>query len=100
MGEAVSAKLEGLVDRIEPMLTEIPLTLAPPTLDDSVSDLDRLNRGLKQSGCDVERLNVGIRVLRQLSDAVRKEDWNVTVFPATAGSWMPSPRRFFCPTPT
>ncbi|MBI9084021.1 MAG: DUF4445 domain-containing protein [Desulfobacterales bacterium] len=79
MGEAVSAKLEGLVGRIDPMLTEIPLTLTPPTLDDSVSDLDRLNRGLKQSGCDVDRLNVGIRVLRQLADAVRKEDWNVTV---------------------
>ena len=79
MGEAVSAKMEGLVAHIDPMLQEIPLSLAPPTLDDSVSDLDRLHRGLKQSGCDVERLNVGLNVLRQLAAAVREEDWTVTV---------------------
>jgi uncharacterized 2Fe-2S/4Fe-4S cluster protein (DUF4445 family) len=79
MGAAVSAGLEGLVDDIDPMLREIPLTLSAPTLDDSVSDLDRLHRGLKRSGCNVDRLNVGIRVLRQLSAAVREEDWAVTV---------------------
>ena len=79
MGEAVSAQLEGLVEEIDPILREIPLTLAPPSLDDSVSDLDRLNRGMKQSGCDVDRLNVGLGVLRQLADAMRREDWAVTV---------------------
>ena len=60
------------------MLKEITLELTPPTLEDSVSDLGRLNRGLKQNGCDIERLNVGIKVLRQLADVVREDNWTVT----------------------
>jgi uncharacterized 2Fe-2S/4Fe-4S cluster protein (DUF4445 family) len=43
-----------------------------------VSDLDRLNRGLKKEGCDVARLNVGIKVMRQLAEAVRRDNWNIT----------------------
>ena len=79
MGQAVTDRLKGLVTDIDPMLQEIPLTLAPPTLDDSVSDLDRLNRGLKKQGCDVDRLNVGIKVMRQLAEVVRRDNWNITV---------------------
>jgi uncharacterized 2Fe-2S/4Fe-4S cluster protein (DUF4445 family) len=60
------------------MLEQIPLTLEPPTLDDSVSDLDRLLRGLKKEGRDVERMNVGIQVMRQLAAAVRQYNWNIT----------------------
>jgi hypothetical protein len=38
------------------MFIEIPFELEPPTLDDSASDLDLLNRGLKKTGCyDVDR---------------------------------------------
>ena len=79
MGQAVTDRLKGLVTEIDPMLQEIPLTLAPPTLDDSVSDLDRLNRGLKKQGCDVDRLNVGIKVMRQLAETIRRDNWNITV---------------------
>ncbi len=79
MGADATARLKGLVSDIEPMLREIPLELEPPTLDDSVSDLDRLNRGLKRAGCDVTRLNVGIKVMRQLADVVRKDNWKMTV---------------------
>lgn len=78
MGQAASQQLKGLVTEIDPMLKEIPLTLSPPTLEDSVSDLDRLNRGLKKLGCDVARLNVGIGVMRQLAEAVRRDNWNIT----------------------
>lgn len=58
MGRMVTEEVQGLVAEIDPMPRTIPLTLAPPTLTDSVSDLDRLNRGLKKEGCDVARLNV------------------------------------------
>jgi len=78
MGREVTEKLKGLVVGIDPMLREVPLELAPPSLDDNVSDLDRLNRGLKKMDCDVARLNVGIKVMRQLAKAVREENWNVT----------------------
>jgi uncharacterized 2Fe-2S/4Fe-4S cluster protein (DUF4445 family) len=79
MGQAVTDRLKGLVTDIDPMLKQIPLTLEPPTLEDSVSDLDRLNRGLKKHGCDVTRLNVGIKVMRQLAEVVRRDNWNITV---------------------
>jgi len=78
MGQTVSEKLKGLVTEIDPMLKQIQLALSPPTLEDSVSDLDRLNRGLKKEGCDVARLNVGIKVMRQLAEAVRRDNWNIT----------------------
>jgi uncharacterized 2Fe-2S/4Fe-4S cluster protein (DUF4445 family) len=78
MGESATAALKGLVGDIDPMLKELRLTLSPPSMDDSVSDLDRLNRGLKKEGCDVARLNVGLRVMRQLAEVVRRDNWNVT----------------------
>ena len=79
MGEELSIQFKGLVSQIEPMLKEIPLELAPPTLDDSVSDLDRLNRGLKKAGCDVTRLNVGLKVMQELSNTMRDENWKIKV---------------------
>ncbi len=60
------------------MLREIPLELSPPTIEDAVSDLDRLNRGLKQQDCDIEKLNVGIAVMRQLAEVMRESRWKVT----------------------
>ncbi len=79
LGEELSVQFKGLVSQIEPILKEIPLELTPPTLDDSVSDLDRLNRGLKRAGCDVTRLNVGLKVMQELSNAMRNEKWKVKV---------------------
>ena len=79
MGQQATDRFKGLVKDIRPMLIEIPLELEPPTLDDSASDLDRLNRGLKKTGCcDVEKFNVGIKVMRELATAMREENWNVT----------------------
>ena len=78
MGREVSEALAGMIESVEPILNEIPLVLAAPTLEDSVSDLDRLYRGLKKQGVDVEGLNIGLPVMRELAEAMRKEDWQVT----------------------
>jgi len=79
MGQEATDRFKGLVKDIQPMLMEIPLELEPPTLDDSSSDLDRLNRGLKKTGCcDVDRLSVGIKVMRELATAMSEDNWNVT----------------------
>jgi uncharacterized 2Fe-2S/4Fe-4S cluster protein (DUF4445 family) len=78
MGREATERLRGLVTAIEPMLREIPLELSPPTIEDAVSDLDRLNRGLKQQDCDIEKLNVGIAVMRQLAEVMRESRWKVT----------------------
>ncbi|MFH0784937.1 MAG: ASKHA domain-containing protein, partial [Pseudomonadota bacterium] len=79
MGREISGRVKGLVTEIDPMLKQISLTLSAPTLEDSVSDLDRLHRGLKKSGCDITKLNVGIKVMRQLAEVIRKDNWNITV---------------------
>jgi ferredoxin len=80
IGREATERLTGLVGKIDPMLREIPLELLPPTIEDAVSDLDRLNRGLKQQGCDIEKLNVGLAVMRQLSEVMREGRWRC--FPA------------------
>jgi len=78
MGEDATKKLKGLVTEIEPMLENYSLELDQPTLEDSVSDLDRLHRGLKKADCDVDRLSVGLKVMRQLAATMREDDWKVT----------------------
>jgi uncharacterized 2Fe-2S/4Fe-4S cluster protein (DUF4445 family) len=78
MAKEATGQLRGTVAEITPMLTEIVLDLNPPTLEDSVSDLDRLNRALKKNRCDVERMTVGLKVMRELAAALRDENWRVT----------------------
>ena len=81
MGKAATDRLQGLIKDISPMLMEIPLELEPPSLEDSISDLGRLNLGLKKTGCcDTDRLNVGLEVMRDLANVMRDENWNVTAY--------------------
>ncbi len=79
MGQAVTERLKEMVGTIDPMLKEFQLALEPPTLEDSVCDLDRLNRGLTKAKCDVDCLNVSLEVVRQLADVVRQDNWQITV---------------------
>ena len=78
MGDEATSRLKGLVDEIRPVLQEIQVELNPPTLDDSASDLDRLNRGLKKSGFDITKLTIGISTIRELSNIMREENFKVT----------------------
>lgn len=77
MGAEATKKLSGLIETIEPILERIPLELDLPTLDDTVSDLDRLRRELKEFGYDTSRMNTNIRVIRQLTKAVRDDHFRV-----------------------
>lgn len=78
MGEEVTRRLQGRVTEISPMLEKISMELSAPSLDDPVSDLDRLKRGLKKNGIDTGRTNIGLPVMRQLAAAMRNKNWNVT----------------------
>lgn len=78
MGQAATTRLKGLVAEVQPMLVDVPLELSPPTLDDSVSDLDRLYRGLKAAGIDVDRISAGLKVMRDLAATLRDDNWRVT----------------------
>jgi len=77
MGEAATQKLSGLVETIEPILERVSLELYLPTLEDTVSDLDRLRRALKRNGYDISRMSTNIRVMRQLTEAVRDDHFKV-----------------------
>jgi uncharacterized 2Fe-2S/4Fe-4S cluster protein (DUF4445 family) len=78
MGREATERLQGRIPVIEPMVRDISLELSPPTAEDTVSDLDRLNRGLKRAGCEVERLTIGLTVMRELAAVMRAEEWKVT----------------------
>ncbi len=78
LGKELTGRLQGLVEDISPMFEEISLELEPPSLEDPVSDLDRLKRGLKQFGVDTDRMNVSLRIMRQLAEVMRKQQWKVT----------------------
>jgi uncharacterized 2Fe-2S/4Fe-4S cluster protein (DUF4445 family) len=78
MGEEVTSKLLGRVAEIDPMVVEVPLELAVPSLDDPVSDLDRLYRGLRKAKVETHRMSVGLKVMRELAAAMRDENWMVT----------------------
>jgi uncharacterized 2Fe-2S/4Fe-4S cluster protein (DUF4445 family) len=77
MGKAATQKLMGLVDKIEPILENILLQLDLPSLDDAVSDLDRLRRGLKKAGYDISRMSTNIRVMRRLAESIRNDHFKV-----------------------
>jgi ferredoxin len=67
MAKEATEQLRRTVGEITPMLTEIPLDLDPPTLEGSVSDLDRISRGLNKNSCDIERMKVGLKVMLELA---------------------------------
>jgi uncharacterized 2Fe-2S/4Fe-4S cluster protein (DUF4445 family) len=61
----------------DPLARRLAVRLAPPTLQDNVSDLSRFVSGLRQQH-DVENLSVDLRCLRRLPGVLRKSDWHVT----------------------
>ena len=77
MGEDATKKLAGLVEKIEPIVEKVALQLDLPTLEDTVSDLDRLKRKLKKRGYDTSKMSTNIRVMRQLTEAIRDENFKV-----------------------
>ena len=79
MGENATKKLSGLIEKIEPIVEKVVLQLDLPTLEDSVSDLDRLKRQLKKNGYDISKMSTNIRVMRQLTESIRDENFKVVV---------------------
>jgi uncharacterized 2Fe-2S/4Fe-4S cluster protein (DUF4445 family) len=64
--------------KFNPPFAKHYLELPPPVLDDNVSDLFRLIRGLKES-CELVDLPVDFEVIRKLPFVLREGNWKVTV---------------------
>ena len=77
MGQEATDKLFGRVREIDPLVKTYSLTLDPPTLEDTVSDLDRLKRGLARQGCDTFAMSTDLRLMRQLTRTMREGNWHV-----------------------
>lgn len=61
-----------------PISTKIYVELPPPTLDDIVSDYERLIREIKKK-YDISIVQTGLRNIRKLGSILRHSDWKVTV---------------------
>ncbi|MBU1262959.1 DUF4445 domain-containing protein [bacterium] len=55
-----------------PLVNKLFLKLQPPTLDDHLSDLDRLSRGLASD------IKIELCILRQIPALLRESNWEVT----------------------
>lgn len=83
-GKVATGKSRDLIELLRSMETEVsPITkrivldLPRPSLDDNISDLDRLKRAITAEGLGC--LNVPFRTLEDLSATLRREDWKVTL---------------------
>jgi uncharacterized 2Fe-2S/4Fe-4S cluster protein (DUF4445 family) len=64
---------------LDSRITRVYLELPPPTLDDNLSDYERIRRALDGQGTRAENLHMSFLVLRKLAQALREGDWKVTV---------------------
>lgn len=63
--------------RYRPPLAKCYVELPTPTIEDNTSDLSRLLRGLKQR-CHLSNLVVDFRVMKKLSETLRRKNWKAT----------------------
>jgi len=66
------------ISSFDPVVSKIYLELPEPTLNDNISDIDRLTRAL-QKMTHLQKHDVPLPVLRNLARVVRESDWKITV---------------------
>jgi uncharacterized 2Fe-2S/4Fe-4S cluster protein (DUF4445 family) len=79
--EEIEANVSVLGEEIfihSPLATKLYLELAQPTLDDKISDLERLYRSIRQIQ-DIPIMQTGLANIRHLGELLRSADWKVTV---------------------
>lgn len=69
--------LRSMETEIEPITGRLFMKLPPPTLDDNISDLERLKRALLSEGLGC--LRVHFRTLKNLADTFREKGWEITL---------------------
>jgi len=69
--------LKSLGAEISPLVRQITLNLPPPTINDNISDLERLKRSLEEK--NLMGMRFTNEVVSLLSRALRDAGWNITV---------------------
>ena len=75
---SVKTKFQDKVFKHSPFATKVYLALPQPSLNDSISDLERLYRALRSWG-EFPVVTTGLFNIRQLGELLRDYDWKVTV---------------------
>jgi len=76
--QPVNTKFKEGLFKHSPFATKLYLELPAPTLNDSISDLERLYRALRSLE-DFPVIQTGLFNIRQLGELLRDSDWKVTV---------------------
>jgi uncharacterized 2Fe-2S/4Fe-4S cluster protein (DUF4445 family) len=76
--QSVQEKFQDKVFKHSPFSTKLYLELPEPTLNDSISDLERLYRSLRSLG-EFPVVDIGLFNIRQLGELLRDYAWKVTV---------------------
>lgn len=63
---------------LKPLVRKILLELPPPTLEDNITDIERISRELRRK-LGWHSYDISLYCLQQLSDKLRDHDWKVTV---------------------
>lgn len=64
---------------LEPHMKKIFIQVDKPSLQEHLSDWQRVKDGLKKHGCSSENIEVAVTVLRQLPDTVREAKDRITI---------------------
>jgi uncharacterized 2Fe-2S/4Fe-4S cluster protein (DUF4445 family) len=73
----LKSELKVSPETCEPLSRKVSLKLPAPTLQDNISDFDRLLRDLKRAG--YEKVEVELRPLKVLGEALRENEFEITV---------------------
>ena len=79
--EEIETAASGLTEKIfkhSPLATKVYLELPRPTINDNISDLERLYRQIRKIQ-DIPVMQTGLANIRQLGELLRDSDWKVTV---------------------
>ncbi|NOZ63965.1 MAG: DUF4445 domain-containing protein [Caldiserica bacterium] len=80
-GVEIAGEVELLEERFflrSPLSTKIFLKIPPPTLEDNISDLERVYREVRKK-FDIPLLQTGLANVRKLGRLLRESNWEVTV---------------------
>jgi len=69
--------LTSLGTGISPVVRQISLTLPPPSIQDNISDLERLRRSLEEK--DIAGMRFNYDFVSSLSNILRAADWKITI---------------------
>src|SRR5512143_1348399 len=73
---------------LESRIQRVYLELPPPTIDDNISDYERLRRALDQAGYDASHLHLNYLALTRLPHILREGGWKATVSVFSTGAGL------------